>query len=163
MNKTQLLADLEAENKGWEELLAQIGEARMTEPGVAATWSTKDIVAHLSGWRRRTAARLRAASENGTDPAPPWPAHLKTDDEINAWIYEQNKDRALKEVLADSRLLFRQLYDAISALPESTLSDPARLPWLEGQPLTAAGLFAHFHDEHEPDMRAWLATHTGSR
>jgi hypothetical protein len=31
------------------------------------------------------------------------------------------------------------------------------LPWLGGQPLSAGEFFAHFHEEHEPDMRAWLA------
>ncbi len=30
-------------------------------------------------------------------------------------------------------------------------------PWLEGNPLTPGSFFAHFHQEHEPDMRAWLA------
>lgn len=37
--------------------------------------------------------------------------------------------------------------------------DPARFPWLgaEDFPLTGAALFGHFHEEHEPDMRAWLA------
>jgi hypothetical protein len=38
------------------------------------------------------------------------------------------------------------------------LADPARhLPWLEGHTLNASDFFAHFHAEHDADLRAWLA------
>lgn len=157
MTKSELLTDLGSEQEQWEALLAQIGEARMDQPGVAADWSIKDIVAHLTGWRRRTVARLQAAQRGEADPSPPWPAQLQTDDEINAWIYEANRDRSVPEVLSDSRQVFDQLVAAIEAFPEAELLDPNRFPFMEGEPLTAAALFGHFHEEHEPDMRAWLA------
>ena len=54
MRRADLLAQLRSENEGWEGLLAEIGEDRMDEPGVAGAWSIKDIVAHLAAWRRRT-------------------------------------------------------------------------------------------------------------
>ena len=156
MSKAQLLNDLQEENAQWEALLAEIGEARMTEPGVAGYWSVKDIVAHLTGWRRRTVARLQAASRGESDAAPPWPAHLQTDDEINAWIYKANRDRPVQAVLEDSRQVFQQLLGVLSQFSESELMDPQRFPRIEGQPLTGAAFFAHFHEEHEPDIRAWL-------
>jgi hypothetical protein len=28
---------------------------------------------------------------------------------------------------------------------------------LEGHPFDADAFFAHFHEEHEPEIRAWLA------
>jgi hypothetical protein len=157
MSKAELIRDLEEENKRWEALLAGIGEGRMDQPGVAGHWSIKDIVAHLMSWRRRTVARLQAAARGEQEPPPYWPANLQTDDEINAWFYEANHGRSVQEVLNDSRQIFEQLAAAIRALPEDTLMDPKRFPWLEGRPLTAAALFAHFHEEHEPDMRAWLS------
>lgn len=158
MTKTALLADLHREQEQWEALLAQIGESRMDQPGVAGEWSIKDIVAHLTGWRRRTVARLQAAQRGEAEPPPPWPAHLQTDDEINAWIYESNHGRPVREVLDESHQVFQQLLTAIEGLPDKVLMDVQRyLPWLEGNPFSAAGIFAHFHDEHEPDMRAWLA------
>ena len=158
MTKTALLADLHREQEQWEALLAQIGEAHMDRPGVAGEWSIKDIVAHLTGWRRRTVARLQAAQRSEVEPPPPWPAHLQTDDEINAWIYESNHERSVREVLSESHRVFQQLLAAIEGLPDEVLIDPVRhLPWLEGQPFSAGAFFAHFHEEHEPDMRAWLA------
>jgi hypothetical protein len=158
MKKSELLNGLKAEYQQWETLLDQIGPARMDQPGVAGHWSIKDIVGHLAGWRRRTVARLQAAQRGEPEPPPPWPAHLQTDDEINAWIYESNKGRLVREVLDDSHQLFQQLLAAIEGLPDELLIEPQRhLPWLQGQPFNAAAFFAHFHEEHEPDMRAWLA------
>ncbi|MFL5802387.1 MAG: ClbS/DfsB family four-helix bundle protein, partial [Roseiflexaceae bacterium] len=126
MTKTALLADLQREQEQWEALLAQIGEARMDRHGVAGEWSIKDIVAHLTGWRRRTVARLQAAQRGEGEPPPYWPAHLQTDDEINAWIYEANHERSVREVLSESHQVFQQMFAAIEGLPDEVLNDPAR-------------------------------------
>jgi len=161
MNKPELLNGVREEYRQWEALLNQIGEARMDQPGAVADWSIKDIIAHLTGWRRRTVARLQAAQRGEGEPPSYWPAHLQADvdlDEINAWIYESNHERPVREVLDEAHQVFQQLLAAIEGLPDDILSDPARhLPWLEGQPFSAGAFFAHFHEEHEPDMRAWLA------
>ena len=156
--RSELLSGLANEYRRWEALLEQIGPQRMDQPGVAGHWSVKDIVAHLTGWRRRTVARLQAAKSSGPEPPPPWPADLQTDDEINAWIYETNRARSVDEVLGESRQVFEQLLAAIRELPEEVLRAPAvHLPWLERQTIAASDFFAHFHEEHERDMRAWLA------
>ncbi len=163
MQKAELLDGLQEEYRQWEALLDQIGPARMDQPGVAGPWSIKDIVAHLTGWRRRTVARLQAAQRGEPEPLPPWPAHLQTDDEINAWIYESNRERSVREVLDDSHQVFQELVAAIAGLPDEVLTDPGRhLPWMDGASVSAAAFFGHFHEEHEPDMRAWLARHDRS-
>jgi hypothetical protein len=79
-----------------------------------------------TGWRRRTVGRLQAALRGDPEPTPPWPAHLQTDDEINAWIYQTNRDRSVREALDDSRQVFQQLLAAIEAFPEAELLDPQR-------------------------------------
>ena len=38
-----MLDIMSAERAQWEGLLAQVGEARMAEPGVAGDWSVKDM------------------------------------------------------------------------------------------------------------------------
>src|SRR6185437_10305384 len=94
ITKAQLLNELQQENVQFEALLAAIGPARMMQSDVAGGWSIKDIVAHLTGWRWRTVARFRAARSGGPVTPSPWPPELKTDDEINAWIYAANRDRS---------------------------------------------------------------------
>ena len=158
MKKSELLNGLQEEYQQWEVLLDQIGPARMDQPGVTGHWSIKDIVAHLTGYWRQTVTRLQAAQRGEPDAPPPWPAHLQTDDEVNAWIYESTHGRSVREILDESHHVFQQLLTTIEDLPDKVLMDVQRyLPWLEGNPFSAAGIFAHFHEEHEPDMRAWLA------
>lgn len=160
ISKKQLLAEMQSEQAAWLALLDEIGEENMTQPEVAGGWSIKDIVAHITGWRRRTVLRFRAALDPTVDMTPYWPAELDEDDEvdeINAWIDKANRDRPLADVLNDSREVFQQLVAEVSALSDEQLNDPQRFPWLEGERLTGAFIFGHFHEEHEPDMRAWLA------
>jgi hypothetical protein len=160
ISKKQLLAEMQSEQAAWLALLDEIGEENMTQPEVAGGWSIKDIVAHLTGWRRRTVLRFRAALDPTVDMTPDYPAELDEDDEvdeINAWIYKANRDRPLADVLNDSREVFQQLVAEVSALSDQQLNDPQRFPWLEGERLTGAFIFGHFHEEHEPDMRAWLS------
>ena len=162
-SKADLLVAIEAERAGWEALLAEIGEARMEEPGAAGAWTFKDVVAHLNGWRRRTVRRLEAARQDAPPPPPEWPAEFDEDsdeglDQINRWMYERDKDRPLGDVLGESRQQFRQLRTAVEAMPERDLFDPGRFAWMGGEPLAAviAGSFGHLHEEHEPAIRAWL-------
>ena len=158
MKKSELLNWLQEEYQQWEIFLDQIAPERMDQPGVNGDWSIKDIVAHLTGWQPRLITRLQAAQRGEPEPSPPWPAHLQTEDEINAWIYESNHERPVREVLDESHHVFQQMFAAIEALPDAVLSDPARyLPWLEAESIKPSDFFGHFHEEHEQDMRAWLA------
>lgn len=158
MTKDELLAHLEQENAQFEALLAEIGPARMEDPGVAGNWSAKDVVAHLTGWRRRTVARLEAALRGDDNLPPLWPAHLQTDDDINAWMHERDKNLSVDEVLAQSRQVFDGMVAALAAMPEDALQEAGRFPWMDGHALSDANFFGHFHDEHEADLRAWATS-----
>ncbi|WP_165423272.1 ClbS/DfsB family four-helix bundle protein [Ktedonosporobacter rubrisoli] len=160
MSKAQLLAELQSEQAAWEALLNDIGEAKMIEPGVAGGWSIKDIIVHLIGWQKREVSRFQAALKHQPPPEPFWPSHLRTDDEINAWMVASNKDRSVSAILEEDRAVFRELVETLEAFPEEELLDPKRFDWFnEGETLGGAFFFSHFHDEHEPDIRAWLSKH----
>jgi hypothetical protein len=161
-SRAQLLDELRGERAQWEALLADIGEERMTQPGVAGEWSFKELVSHLTGWRRRTVGRFQAALSREGPPAPPWPAELTTDDEINAWFIAADRERSVADVLADDHVVFERLYDTLAAFTEDELHDPTRFPWLAEDggdglpPLRGVVYFDHYHEEHEPDVRAWV-------
>jgi len=158
MKKSELLNWLREEYRQWEALLDQIGPARMDQPGVNGDWSMKDMVAHQYSWLPRLISRIQAAQRGEAEPPPPWPAHLQTDDEINAWIYESNHGRAVQEVLDDSHQVFQQLLAVVEGLPDDTRIDEEwHLVWLNGQRFPVGEFFDHFHDDHESDVRAWLA------
>jgi len=158
MKKSELLIWLQEEYQKWEAFLDQIGPARMDQPGVNGDWSMKDIVAHLTGWNRWLVARLQAAGRSEPEPPPPWPAYLQTDDEINAWIYESNQGCSVRAVLDESHQVFQQLLAVIEGLPNEVLIEQEwHLVWLDDKRFPAGEFFDHFHDDHEPDIRAWLA------
>jgi hypothetical protein len=165
MKKAELLNWLWEEYRRWEALLDQIGPARMDQPGVNGDWSMKDIVAHLTGWNHWLVARLRAAGRSELEPSPPWPAHVQTEDEINAWIYESNHGRSAREVLDESQQVFQELLAVIDGLPEDGRIETIQMSadrefyfvWLGDERFPAGEIFDHFRDDHEPDVRAWLA------
>jgi hypothetical protein len=145
-----------------EQFVADAGPERAVTPHQFGEWSLKDVIAHLTSWRLRTAARLEAAL-HGTEPASPWPEYLNEDehtDEINAWFYEQNRDKSLATVLEESRATFDRVERAISALPEEDLFQADRFPWLHGYilgPGVIGGTYEHHTVDHAPEIRAWLA------
>lgn len=161
MKKAELLIWLQAEYGKWEALLDQIGPARMEKPGVNGDWSMKDIVAHLTGWNRRLVNHVQAAQRGEPEPPPPWPAHLKSDDEINAWIYETYRERSFREVLEETRQVHQQLLAVIERLPDDvrveTVKPAYHRIWIEDRRFPVSEFFDHFRDDHEPDVRAWLA------
>lgn len=160
MNKSDLLDYLCQENKRWEALLNQIGVERMELPGVNGAWSMKDLVAHLTTWNRWLVARLQAAQSHQTEPHPPWPDYLESEDEINAWIYETNHGREMAEILDESQRSVQQLLVIVESLPGDISIEkiePAYyLVWVNDKRFEIGEFFDHFHDDHEQDVHAWL-------
>ena len=144
----------------WQALLDEIGPARMETPGVNGDWSMKDIVGHLTGWNRHLVNRFQAALRGQPEPATPWPAQLETDDEINAWIYDSNRGRSLRDVLDESQQNLQKLFTVIENVPDDIriehIEPSFYLVWVGDQRYVASEFFNHFHDDHEPDVRARL-------
>jgi len=158
MNKPDLLDWLHEENRRWEAFLAEIDPAHMELTGVNGDWSIKDVLGHLTTWHRDLVVMIQALSRGEPDAPTPWPAELEGEDEINAWIYEYNLDRPLETVLDETRQTIGHLIAAIEGLPEDVLIEPERrVIHIGGRRFAAGEFFDHFHEDHEPDVRAWLA------
>jgi hypothetical protein len=88
------------------------------------------MAGHLAGWQDRTINRLRAVGRGEPEPASPWPADLKEDDEvdkINAWIREQHADRSPEQLVADYDGSYDRLIEALEGLPPT-----CNRPWSRG-------------------------------
>jgi len=158
MNKAELLKSLEQEGQNWLALLEQVGPARMEIPGVNGDWTMKDIVAHLTGWNRWHVSCMRAAARGEAGPPPPWPSDLQGDDEINAWIYDSHRNRSVEQVMDETHQSFQELRDVLESLPDDVrIAEKRHLVRLGDQDFAAGDFFDHFHDDHEADVRAWLA------
>ena len=159
--RDRIVAALEREQEAWRALVAEVGVEHLTEPGPMGDWSFRDLAAHLSGWRERTIARLEAAADGAPEPPDPWPADLNDLDDdaegINEWIQRQHAGRSTDEILASIDASYDRLAAALSRFPEATLTDPHAIPMMEGTAAVDVDWVSHYHDEHEPTVRAWLA------
>lgn len=150
-----------ADRQVWRDLVEEVGRDRMLEPGPMGEWTFKDMAAHLAAWRNARIPMVEALGKGEPLPAPPWPAELDDDEPINDWFQARDRDRPLDDVLADYDGTFDRLAAAIEALPESVAHDPDALPWAGGTPAVDIDWTDHLHDEHLPDVRAWLAAKRG--
>jgi hypothetical protein len=154
--RNDLVRQIHDERAAWQVLLVEIGEDRMEEPDPMGAWTFKDLAAHLTVWGDRLNARIEAGP--GVYPPTPWPASMDDDDEINAWIHEQHRDRPLRDILADMDRSYERLAFLIETLPEDDLMTPGRFDFMGGKALVDGDFFGHYHEEHEPSLRAWLQT-----
>jgi len=154
--RDELMQEIQDERAAWHALLEEVGEDRMEEPGPMGDWTFKDLAAHLMVWQERLNERIEAGPN--THPPTPWPASLETDDEINAWIYAQHRDRPLRDVLTDVDRSYERCAELIATMPEEDLMTPGRFGFegMEETPLVELSFFGHFHEEHEPSIREWL-------
>lgn len=161
MNKSDLLNGLQEKNRQWEDLVRSIGPDRMEQPGANGDWSMKDLIAHLTGWNQRLVQHIQAALQGKPEPPPPWPAHLQDEDMINAWIYETNRERSLRAILDETRQVNQQIFALMESLPEEAAVERVEpdydLVWIGGTRFPPGEFFEHFQDDHEANVRAWLA------
>lgn len=167
VTKGEAVAAINKEREAWDALLAEVGEDRMLEPGPMGEWTFKDLAAHLTAWRERSLLRLEAAAHGQPEPASPWPAEFDEDSDeglvaINDWFQKQSEEKLLGEVLNESRESYARLAEAVQQLPDEALTDSSYFAWTEGQALgdtiVSGEFFGHLRDEHEADIRHWLAT-----
>jgi len=164
MKKTELLNWLREEHRKWEAFLDQIDSAHMDQAGVVGHWSIKDFMAHMNGWNRKLVASLQAAQRNEPEPPTPWPAHLKDDDEINAWHYETNRALSVDEIREQTNQVFEQLFAAVESLPDEVRIETVHhngrdyyRVWLGDKDFLPGEFFDHYRDDHEAEILAWLA------
>lgn len=146
---------VDAERDAWEELVTEVGEERLEKPGAMGKERTfKDLAAHMAAWMTYDLDEI----DPPESPAQ-WPKTNDTD-KVNAWIYEQSKDRPAGDVLRDAYATYLRLRGFVAELSAKELNDPDRFPSLKGKSLGAAlvdgSFFSHWHDEHEADVQKWL-------
>jgi hypothetical protein len=158
MTRATFLDSLRSGHADWEALLAQIDADGMVLPGVEGEWSVKDIIAHVTWHEREMLGVLRTRALVGSEL---WNLPL---DQRNAAIYEQNKNRALNDVLEESQQIFPQLLELSESLTDEELNDPRRFSEMpeEWSPwgLIADNIYTHYAD-HIVSIRAWLQNQRG--
>lgn len=158
LTKDQVLDTLNTERSRWEAVLAEVGEARMTEPIRGGWWSVKDIVAHVAWHEQQIAAVLQTHTMQPATRRWLWEL---LPDKRNAIVFTEQRDRALPEVLTTAQEAFRQLVTTVQALTTEDVREVQSFPNIppDWQPwkLIADHSYRHYQ-QHTASIRAWLDT-----
>ncbi len=155
LNSTRLLVMAEAERIYFANVLAQVDEARLEEPGITGDWSVKDVVVHITAWEGLMAQWLAEAVRGVTPDRPRSDADI---DRMNAEIFAAGRAKSPADVLADFQAGAEKMVTAVRAVPEADLFDPNRFAWRNGTPLwhlIGGNTFWHY-PEHADAILAWL-------
>ncbi|MBC7234869.1 MAG: ClbS/DfsB family four-helix bundle protein [Chloroflexi bacterium] len=153
MKKRQLLRELHEVRSAWDELLARIPSERMIEPGAIGEWSIKDILVHVAWVEGQIAQMLRARKLE--DPAGLW---RLSEEERNAAVVAQNRDRPLPEALRESRRAHTELLALIEEIKDQDFDGAdwfAELPgkWPPSR-VIEVNVLDHYR-EHIEDLALW--------
>jgi hypothetical protein len=169
--KAELLTKIQAGYAQFETLLASLSEEQMTIPNVNSDWSVKDTIAHITAWQDYLREQLQGIL-TGKKPAQflqnlSLPNTLSEIDEINQYIYQEQKDRPLAEVLAAFRASYQRTLEAVKAVSEESLNvpppwgakdDPVWLLIASNDPvwfIIASNTYQHY-EEHRDIIQHWL-------
>ncbi len=147
-----------------QQAISPLSEEQMTKPG-AEGWSVKDELAHLAAWARGLAALVRMQPRYPPMglPAGAGP-HTAGIEQMNATIYENNRDIPLATVLDELRAAHEDALAAVSALSDEDLERPydsfqpqdnrpdGYIPILW---LIAGNTFGHYAEHRETITKMW--------
>lgn len=151
----ELLARIE---RGWGDLSAVIDGLTPAQMETAdeGGWSIKDNLAHLTAWERfmlLSHLQGQPATESfGLDEiTAEW--HF---DQINAALFERNRNRSLEDVMNSARATHQAVVDYLATVPFETLMRQKMEDDPEKRPLLAwiAGDTYEHYDEHLEAIRA---------
>ena len=156
-DKEAILRRMRAERKVFQETMGKLSEEEKCTIAMQGEWTARDIAAHLAAWERQLVVWLRtaAAGKSPQLPAPDaWEPYIS---DFNARCYEENCERSLAEVMAESEDAFREVMGELEALPDQA-GDPVWELWDNEEP--PKGLLVTFHRHyrgHLLPIREWLA------
>jgi hypothetical protein len=152
VSKPELLAEIRDAMADWDTLIASIPRHRLTEPGLPGGWSVKDVIAHIAWGKREGVGLIRARALVGSEL---W---RLSEDERNAAVYAQNRNRSLDEIEADYEQAAADFVAALDSLSVEELNDPTHF---QGMPPAwrpwRTVYDPHHYPHHAADIRAWLA------
>lgn len=159
--KKQVLDEIERAHQDMERMLASLSDEEKTAPMLDQGWSAQDSLAHLIAWEKMTMDWMtRSLQDEQVKRFIPGfqyeseQERVAVMEKLNTHLYEQNKNRALDDVMRDFRATHRAIHDFVAQLDERDLFDPNRFAWRNGSPaLDMIGGNTYWHyDEH----REWI-------
>ena len=150
-DKAGFIHDVRDSRSRWDELIGQVSDDLMLQPGVEGDWSAKDVLAHVMWYERQMVEMLESRALVGSDL---WALPL---DERNAGVHAEIEDMSLEHVRAESASVFAELVTLLKALPIAAYEDSAHFRQMppEWKPwdVIAGNTFRHYAEHTESIQR----------
>ncbi len=163
--KEHLITALMEQFNHWEELISGLNEAQLLRRLEPEQRTTKDVIAHLMAWQRRSIARLQAAQSGGEPEFPRWVPELEPDaavdtDLTNEWIYNTYRQELWPKIYRDWKEGYLRFLELAEDISERDLLDESRYPWMGERPLALVLISSYdHHQEHYDKLTAWMREH----
>ena len=140
LSKIQLLAQMQNERQALLDLLTDVSDEEMQQPGVVEAWSIKDVLAHLTAWEQLFLGWYQAGvrGETTETPAPGFTWGWKSLDLLNQQIYEEHRQASLAAVADAFHASYTQLVATVEAMTEAELHNPGVYAWTRKGTLAAS-------------------------
>jgi uncharacterized protein (TIGR03083 family) len=155
-DKTDLVNRIQRE---WSALLRTVenqSHEQMTRPGPGG-WSVKDNLAHLAEWERFLLLNQfqghHPRKALGVDQAT---LEQSDENELNAILFERNRDRSLPDILADLHQTHAQLLAALEQMSEGDLEKLCYAIGPEARPVILWVIYNTYehYEEHRKTIQA---------
>lgn len=165
MNKQELLNEIESAHQDMTRLLAALRDDELTAPSLDGGWSPKDALAHIVAWEKMAMDWLQRSvqgehvkrfipgfqydTEAGREPMM---------EKLNTHLFEQNKSRALADILQDFRATHKAFYELVAQTDAQDIFDPHRFSWRDGGPafdMIAANTYEHYREHGAAILEAY--------
>jgi hypothetical protein len=154
MDRQQLLKRLDKAWAALKESYAGLSDSQLTEPGVTANWSVKDILAHVTTWEEEALTYLPLILKGGRPPR--YSIQYGGIDAFNAQMTEQKRGLSLSDVLRQLEETHRRLIDYVQTAPEEQLTRETRF-----RRRLRLDTYSHY-PKHARAIRAWRERSAGA-
>src|SRR5215472_5323785 len=158
MDKSQVLAEMQAARDEFDARLRQLSDEQMLEATLDGGRSVKDLLSHIAAWEWRC-ARWLADSLRGEVPERPEPGVTWDQmDDLNERDFLRAQADTLQEAWDDYHRSYLELFDVVNPMPEEDFGAIHRFSWWEGRPISdviAANSFEHYR-EHAEQIQKWF-------
>jgi len=117
--KSVFLTHIQTEHAQLEALLNTLSEEQMLRPGVAGSWSVKDVLVHLTWWEQDLIGKI--ASGEPLDPEVK--GDLLAVNHANALIVESRRRTPLADVLAEFSRSYQNILLTVERLTDEDLAN----------------------------------------
>jgi hypothetical protein len=124
-----LLAEIGAERRKLDKMLAALDDVTLIEPGVCGEWSVKDMIAHLLAWQQLFLGWYRAGQRGEVPKMPAEDLTWGQTDILNQRFYEQYREHSLAEVRSLFAASDREVLDVAQGMTAEELFTPEYYAW----------------------------------